>query len=66
MLPSGCYVIDAKYIVKWSFGMEICIAANAHLLMRSIDYLEMNLVTHFYYYHARTNFMTKRVNSINA
>jgi len=46
--------------------MEICIAANAHILMRSIDYLEMNLVTHFYYYHARTNFMTKRVNSINA
>ncbi len=32
MLPSGCYVIDAKYIVKGSFGMEICIAPNAHFV----------------------------------
>ncbi|GAB4455999.1 MAG: hypothetical protein Fur0028_10870 [Bacteroidales bacterium] len=66
MLPSGCYVCDAKYVVQVSFGMEICIAPNAHRLMRSIDCMQIDFIAHFYYNHARTNFMTKRVKSIYA
>ena len=66
MLPSGCYVIDAKYIVKGSFGMEICVVPvhKSHIEVAMV--MNNILVRHIYYFHARTNFMTKRVNSIYA
>jgi hypothetical protein len=49
MLPSSCYVCDAKYVVKVIFGMEICIAQNAHRLMRSNDCIVIDFIAHFYY-----------------